>query len=151
MYYANMNTYNDKPEDKETLVLTLLESASLVERRLDRALSSIRGISFSEYRLLRSLSKLHGGTAMRVDLASSVGLTPSAVTRALKPLEKIGYVTTQKSDRDARRSLATLTSAGIELLSDAQSLLKDVIAELPLDPLDYEQLSEFHQGLVKKR
>ena len=145
-----MNTHNDKLEDKETLVLILLESASLVERRLDRALSSIRGISFSEYRLLRSLSKLHDGTAMRVDLANAVGLTPSAVTRALKPLEKIGYVITQKSDRDARRSLATLTSAGTELLSDAQSLLKDVIAELPLDPLDYEQLFEFHQGLAKK-
>jgi len=40
-----------------------------------------------------------------VDLAAAVGLTPSAVTRALRPLEKLGCVATQKSERDARRSL----------------------------------------------
>src|SRR5262245_10484179 len=108
--------------DDEMLVLTLLDAAAMVERRLDVALSHTRGISFSEYRLLRSLSTLHQGTVMRVELANAVGLTPSAITRALKPLEKLGYVSTEKSERDARRSLVSLTAGGVKLLADAQAV-----------------------------
>lgn len=118
--------------DDEALVLALLDAAARVERRLDRVLSNTRGISFREYHLLRELSRLYDGTATRVELAAAVGLTPSAVTRALKPLEKLGYVKTRKSDRDARRSLATLTKGGAELLADARSAVDDVVAELPL-------------------
>jgi DNA-binding MarR family transcriptional regulator len=58
-------------------------------------------------------------------------LTPSAVTRALKPLEKMGMVQTEKSDRDARRSMASLTDAGVDVLQDADGIVSDAIAELP--------------------
>ena len=119
----------------ENLVHALLETAMTLERRFDGALSVLRGISFSEYRLLRSLSLMHGHTATRVDLAASVGLTPSAVSRALKPLEKIGCVTTTKSDRDARRALATLTPAGLEIVADAQGIMRDVIVDSPFATL----------------
>lgn len=122
----------------------------MVERHLDRALSNTRGISFSEYRLLRSLSSLHAGTAMRVELADAVGLTPSAVTRALRPLEKLGYVTSRKSERDARRSLVTLTSPGIDLLADAQGAMQDAISGLSAVQLDENQLSAFCDALLGK-
>ena len=139
---------NQAPDrDDVTLVLTLLETAARVERRLDLALSHTRGISFSEYHLLRALSKLHDGAAMRVELAAAVGLTPSAVTRALKPLEKLGIVTTEKSDRDARRSIARLTPAGTELLADAQWAVDDVIARLPLHAVEREPLMRFLNDL----
>jgi DNA-binding MarR family transcriptional regulator len=133
--------------DDEALMLALLNASARVERRLDRELSNTRGISFSEYHLLRELSRRYGGAASRVDLAAAVGLTPSAVTRALKPLEKLGYVITRKSDRDARRSLAMLTDGGIELVTDAQSAVDDVIAQLPLRSAGREQLMEFLDGL----
>ena len=73
-------------------VFTLLRVASRVERRLDRALACRRGISFSEFHLLNRLQTEFDGSATRVDLATAVSLTPSAITRALKPLEKIGLV-----------------------------------------------------------
>ena len=130
-------------DESEQLVHTLLEAAGQVERRLDRALSNVRGISFSEYRLLRELDRRTSGSAMRVELAQAVGLTPSAVTRALKPLEKLGYVATIKSERDARRSLAQLTPGGIELFADAQGVVRDVIADLPLDSLRKAGLEAF--------
>src|SRR6266702_5661390 len=98
-----MGRNREKTRSNEALVLALLDSAAFVERRLDRALANTRGISFSEFRMLRSLSTFQDGTGMRVELADAVGLTPSAITRALKPLEKLGYVSTQKSERDARR------------------------------------------------
>lgn len=143
---ARMNQASRIAEE-ERLIMRLLEVASKVERRIDRAISVIRGVSFSEYRLLRALSLQHAGTATRVDLAEAVGLTPSAVTRALKPLEKLGYVLTEKSERDARQSLARLTSAGEELLSDAQAVMRDVISGMPTTELDSESLAAFADKL----
>lgn len=56
-----------------------------------------------------------------------VGLSPSAVTRALRPLESLGMTKTVKNERDARLALATLTPQGEELLSDAIGVLEDVL------------------------
>lgn len=114
-----------------SLLLGLLETAAVLEKRLDRTLSGGRGISFSEYRLLRALMAAQHSTASRVDLAAAVGLTASAVTRALKPLEKLGIVTTERSARDARQSLASLTPAGAELLREAHGMLEDTLASTP--------------------
>ena len=118
------------PNDE--FVFTLLKTASRIERRLDRALSCTKGVSFTEYHLLNELQNKYSGAATRVDLADAVGLTPSAITRALKPLEKIGLVVTQKSERDARRSLAKLTTIGSELLKDADQIVLDEIKLLNL-------------------
>ena len=145
-----MGRNREKTRSNEALVLALLDSAAFVERRLDRALANTRGISFSEFRMLRSLSTFQDGTGMRVELADAVGLTPSAITRALKPLEKLGYVSTQKSERDARRSLVTLSAAGFELLADARTTIADAISSLPLALLNDTRLSDFRNELLGK-
>lgn len=136
-------------ERTNQLVLALIDSATRIQRRLDLSLSNVRGISFSEYRLLLALSEFHGASAMRVELARAVGLTPSAVTRAIKPLEKLGYVTTEKSDRDARRALAKLTRGGEELLSDATGVVNDVIASLALEGADHDPWIEFLDSIAR--
>ena len=87
---------------------------------------------------------------MRVELAQAVGLTPSAVTRALKPLEKLCYVETLKSDRDARRSLACLTDSGRELLSDAEGIARDVLQSLPIETLSSAGLDGFLRGVGER-
>lgn len=112
-------------------VFSLIAAAERVERRLDGQLSNIKGISFSEYRLLDALAAVEGGTT-RVSLATAVGLTPSGVTRALKPLEKLGFVETIRDERDARRSLARLTSQGIDLHRDADGVVNDSIDDMQL-------------------
>jgi len=124
MYHAsNMNKHND-------LVFALLAAASGIERRFNGVLSNVKGVSFTEYCLLKQLHQCHKGSATRVDLAAAVHLSPSAVTRALKPLEKIGYVVTHKGERDARQSIASLTPAGDALLEDANQLVNDEIDAL---------------------
>ncbi len=114
-------------------VWTLLAAASGIESRLNRVLSNVLGVSFTEYRLLRQLKENHNGAATRVDLAAAVRLTPSAITRALKPLEKIGYVKTEKGERDARQSLATLTKAGEQLVDNGERLMSEEIEALFID------------------
>lgn len=118
-----------------TAVFSLIAAANRIERRLDVQLSNIKGISFSEYQLLDALGSAPGGSATRVSLADSVSLTPSGVTRALKPMEKLGFVETIRDERDARRSLAQLTAAGRELLSDAAGVVDDTIVMIDLERL----------------
>ncbi len=117
---------NDEADDREELVLAIIETGATLQQQLDGALGDIKGITFSEYRLLDSIRASHDGVS-RVNLAKAVGLTPSGVTRALRPLEKLGMVNTVRHERDARRSLATLTEQGEELLSDAAGVVADSI------------------------
>lgn len=135
-------------ELNEALTFALLGAAGRVERRLDGALSNIRGISFSEYQILKALRDSHNATATRVDLAGVVGLSASGVTRALKPLEKLGYVETKRSDRDARLSLATLTKHGQDLVADADVVVNDAIATMgPFNGLDRALRTALRNGL----
>ena len=120
-------------KDKQNLVLDLLSAATRIERRLDHGLSVMLGISFTEYQLLKALADSPAGRATRVDLANAVGLTPSAITRALRPLEKIGLVSTQRGERDARQNLALLTEAGAELLGNAGGIIRVIVSTLPLE------------------
>ncbi|MEM7399155.1 MAG: MarR family transcriptional regulator [Pseudomonadota bacterium] len=132
-------------------MLILLDVAARIERRLDTALSMARGISFSEYRILKALADAGERGVMRVDLAEAVGLTASAVTRALRPLEKIGVVATQKHERDARCSLARLTPAGLELLSDAEQIVAEGLDAVPMKGVSLEKLVALQAELSRPR
>jgi DNA-binding MarR family transcriptional regulator len=111
----------------QNFALKLADAAHNVERRLDASLGAIRGISYAEYRLLRALGDSPQSRASRVDLAQQIGITPSGITRALHPLEKLGIVKTVKAERDARLAIATLTSAGEALLQDASGVVNDAL------------------------
>jgi DNA-binding MarR family transcriptional regulator len=118
---------NANTTTEQTLALALAAAWNRLERRLDGSLGAIRGISLAEYRLLKALGDAPGSRASRVDLAQAVGLTPSGVTRALRPMEKLSIVSTVKSKRDARLAIAALTPAGRELLDDASSVVDDTM------------------------
>jgi DNA-binding MarR family transcriptional regulator len=115
---------------EQSLVLAFAAAWSRLEKRLDHSLGAIRGISLAEYRLLRALGDAPNAQASRVDLAQAVGLTPSGVTRALRPMEKLGIVSTLKSKRDARLAIAALTPAGRGLLSDASGVVDDAMQDI---------------------
>ena len=128
--------------------MQVLSTAAAMERAMDHALSFTRGITFSEYRLLRTLQEAEHGLT-RVALASAVSASPSGVTRALKPLEKLGYVTTARNERDARQSLAVLTQGGRDLLSDAAGVLTDYFAGLGVDSIPDKELTLFRRQLTQ--
>jgi DNA-binding MarR family transcriptional regulator len=129
---------------EQSLALAFAAAWVRIEHRLDSSLGSIRGISLAEYRLLRALGDAPNSQASRVDLAQAIGLTPSGVTRALRPMEKLGIVSTLKSKRDARLAIAALTPAGRELLSDASGVVDDAMkAMLRRSPAATSQLNEF--------
>lgn len=122
-------TSGSEPQPDVELLLALAAAWSAVERRVNAPLGSIRGISLAEYRLLHALAAAPGARASRVELARAVGLTPSAVTRAIRPLEALGMIETVRNERDARQAVAALTPAGVELADDATDVVRDTMAE----------------------
>ena len=69
--------------------LALARTYATLSRQFDGRLGGLHGLSFGDFTLLLQLCRAPGGRLRRVDLAQALGLTASAVTRALIPLEKI--------------------------------------------------------------
>jgi DNA-binding MarR family transcriptional regulator len=88
-------------------------------RRLDIVLSSVHGLSFSDFTILYKLQQAPEQKLRRIDLAERMGLTASGVTRSLLPMEKLGWVTRESDARDARVAYAVLTAEGATLLANA--------------------------------
>lgn len=118
------------PSPDQELVLAVAASWERLLTQLENGLSHTSGITFAEYRLLRAIALSPQQRASRVELAERVRLSPSGVTRALRPLEKLGYVETQRDERDARLALAVLTTQGETLVHNASGVVDDVAAAI---------------------
>jgi DNA-binding MarR family transcriptional regulator len=99
--------------------LALARTYATLSRQFDGRLGGLHGLSFADFTLMLQLCRAPDGRLRRVDLAQSLGLTASAVTRALIPLEKIGLVSRQTDPHDARVGYATLTKTGRRVLEEA--------------------------------
>ena len=110
--------------------LRLAKANAAMVRRFDGRLGTLHGLSLGDFILLLNLSRAPGGRLRRVDLAEQLGLTASAVTRALIPLERIGLVTRQRDLHDARVGYAALTKTGQRVLHESTNSAELVSAEL---------------------
>lgn len=80
--------------------------------------------------ILLHLSRAPEQKLRRVDLAEKVGLSASAVTRKLAPLEKIGMVKREENARDARVSFVKLAKGGKKTLKEALNSAEMAASEL---------------------
>lgn len=120
--------------------LRLARAYAVLTRRLDNALGSLHGLSFSDFMVLYHLQRAAGARLRRIDLAERLGLTASGVTRTLLPLEKLGLVARQPDPRDARVGYAVLTNAGRQLFEhasiSAQSISQEATQMTPGHKID---------------
>lgn len=99
--------------------LGIRRAVALWEARADAELGAAHGLGLSDFAALHHLAEAPGGRLRRVDLARSLALTPSGVTRLLGPLERRGIVTREQDGTDARATFAVLTRSGKTLAKDA--------------------------------
>jgi len=83
-----------------------------------------------DFTVLNELASDPEGRLRRVDLAEKLGLTQSAVTRILLPLEKIGLVSRHPDPNDARVGYAALTKTGRVLLGEATETAEEACGGL---------------------
>ena len=132
--------------DSLSLCIALFRAQAVLSRRFDGRLGSWHGMSFGDFIVLLHISRAEDGRLRRVDLARELGLTASAVTRILIPLEKIGLVSRQTDENDGRVGYAVLTKAGREILRDALESA-EMISEEVVGPNPAARLADVEKFL----
>lgn len=90
-------------------------------RRFNGDLGSAHGLTLNDYEVLLHLAQAPERMMRRVDLAKSVLLTPSGITRLLEGLERAGFVERASCSSDARVTYALLADEGYQKLREASS------------------------------
>ena len=125
------------------LVMDLSSLQSKILKRIESQFS-MHGISFTEFQVMTRLDSSPNKTMRRIELAESVGLSASGVTRLLAPMEKRKLVQRQANTRDARVSLVQLSDMGEQLFKDALTTYEHTTATF-MQALDSEQLRQMNE------
>jgi DNA-binding MarR family transcriptional regulator len=110
--------------------IRFLRAHSAVTRQLSGRLEAQHGLTLSDFDVLVQLYFAPEHRLRRVDLARTVILTASGITRLLDGLERAGWVTKARCDSDARVTYAVLTDAGLAKFEEAQRTHRADIEEL---------------------
>lgn len=127
--------------------LNLTMTQSVIAKRFDARLS-VHSISLNDFMILFHLSVPPEQKLRRIDLAEKVGLSASAITRKLAPLEKIGMVKREANARDARVSFVKLAKGGRRTLEDALGSAEMAASEL-YPPNKEGDLEDITQVLIR--
>lgn len=118
---------------------TYIETTNDLETALETDLAPT-GLTTGDYQVLVYLSEAEGHAVRMCDLAGSLQLSPSGLTRRLDGLVKAGWVERRGSDVDRRVMLAVLTPAGFEKLVDAAPIHVDSVRRRMIDLLSEDEL-----------
>ncbi len=78
------------------------------------------------------LRRLRRGSAALVDLAEVMGVTRQAARKVVTDLQERGYVVATRDERDARRTLVTLTDSGEKYARTLAHVASDMNREASL-------------------
>jgi DNA-binding MarR family transcriptional regulator len=111
----------------DTAWVRFLRAHAALTRELSARLEALHELTLSDFDVLVQLYYAEGRRMRRIDLARSVLLTASGITRLLDGLESSGLVGKERCDSDARVTYAVLTNAGVKKIEDArESHLADI-------------------------
>jgi DNA-binding MarR family transcriptional regulator len=107
-----------------------LRAHAAITRELSARLETRHGLTLSDYDVLVQLYFAPERRMRRVDIARTVLLTASGVTRLLDGLERGGLVRKERCDSDARVTYAALTDRGVTVFETAAGSHRADIEEL---------------------
>jgi DNA-binding MarR family transcriptional regulator len=110
--------------------IRLLRAHAAVTRELSARLETQHGLTLSDYDVLVQLYFAEDRRLRRIDLARTVLLTASGITRLLDGLERAGWVEKGRCASDARVTYAVLTEAGGRKFEEARASHLGDIEEL---------------------
>jgi DNA-binding MarR family transcriptional regulator len=107
----------------------LLRTHAMLVKRLDAELEAAHGLALTSYEVLLNLSHADEHKMRMCDVADSVLLSRSGLTRLVDRLEREGLVERVSCTDDARGAYARLTDAGETKLREAQATHLDGVRE----------------------
>jgi len=99
----------------------MLRAHAALTKALDADLEAAHGLPLTSYEVLMYLNDADGRKMRMRDLAASVILSRSGLTRLADRLEREGLIRRESCDDDARGAYAVLTPAGAEKLAAARA------------------------------
>jgi DNA-binding MarR family transcriptional regulator len=127
----------------------LVRASFAVTRELSAQLQADHGLTINAYEALLLLARTPDSRMRRVDLATSLLLTASGVTRLLDSLEREGLVGREACETDRRVTYAVLTKAGRDKLREADKTHTRQIRELMGAHYDKTELAQLCELLVR--
>jgi DNA-binding MarR family transcriptional regulator len=118
----------------------LLRVHASLSKALDNQLDREHGLPLTSYEVLKYLADAEGEKMRMCDLASSVILSRSGLTRLVDRLERDGLLVRESCASDARGQFAKLTPAGHEKLAAARVTHLAGVRSLFLEHLTPEEL-----------
>ena len=118
-----MATVTRQPDLTETELAAwrgMLRTHAILVKRLDAELEAAHGLALTSYEVLLHLSGAEGSRMRMCDIADSVLLSRSGLTRLVDRLERDGLVERVTCDSDARGAFAKLTEDGRRLFDAAR-------------------------------
>jgi DNA-binding MarR family transcriptional regulator len=129
----------------DTAWVRFLRAHAALTRELSSRLEAVHELTLSDFDVLVQLYYAEGRRMRRIDLARSVLLTASGITRLLDGLEASGLVAKERCNSDARVTYAVLTVAGVKKIEEARESHLGDIEELfgsRFSPGERDQLAE---------
>ena len=121
--------------------INFLRAHAAVTRQFNAELLATHALTINDYDVLAQLSRAPEQALKRVDLAESVLLTPSGITRLLKGLEEAGWVSNRPCAEDSRVTYAVLTPAGKRKLAEARKTHVASVRALFSERFDHDELA----------
>jgi len=113
-----------------TAWIRFLRAHAALTRELSSRLENLHGLSLRDYDVLVQLYYAPERRMRRIDIARTVILSPSGITRLLDGLERAGWVEKAACKSDARVTWAVLTESGLAKFLAAQETHHADIEEL---------------------
>jgi DNA-binding MarR family transcriptional regulator len=117
----------------------MLRTHAMLTKALDAELEAAHGLPLSSYEVLLHLADAEGRRMRMSDLAATVILSRSGLTRLVDRLEREGLIERQSCPSDARGSFATLTDAGARKLQAARATHLSGVRSMFLDHFTPEE------------
>jgi DNA-binding MarR family transcriptional regulator len=118
----------------------MLRVHATLTKALDAELEAEHGLPLSSYEVLLHLDDAEGQRMRMSDLATTVILSRSGLTRLVDRLEREGLIARESCPSDARGSFATLTSAGGRKLAAARATHLAGVRSMFVDHFTDEEL-----------
>jgi DNA-binding MarR family transcriptional regulator len=110
--------------------IRFLRAHAALTRELSGRLERAHDVSLRDYDVLVQLYHAPEHRLRRIDLARTVVLSPSGITRLLEGLERAGWVAKHQCESDQRVTYAVLTDTGLAKVEDCRSTHLSDIEEL---------------------
>ena len=122
---------------------------STITRELEQKMLQRHGLTLTAYDALLQLSHADGAAMRNIELANTVLLTRSGITRLVEGLEAQGLVTRCSCTEDRRGTKVCLTDEGRTRLAEASDTHVEGVRELFLGRLDPDERRVLDQLLAR--